>query len=86
LPDATTQFPFLWFELAIGLPVLAALTIGLWRSGRTQLLWACGGLLGMAVSYFHRFYHGNYIGLFVFLIALGMLADDPPSEPGLSRA
>ncbi|MBI3762702.1 MAG: hypothetical protein HY260_12705 [Chloroflexi bacterium] len=81
LSSPMDDFPFLWIELAVALPLAIWFGRQLLRQRRPALIWQYGGLLGLAAGYFHRYYHYNYVGTFVFLVALGMLADEPSILP-----
>ena len=77
LSNPFADFPFVWIELAVAIPLLVWLGRRLIQARQQHLIWLFGGVLSLAVVFFHRFYHGNYIGFFVFLIALGMFSDEP---------
>ncbi|MEK7312676.1 MAG: hypothetical protein AAB382_11950 [Chloroflexota bacterium] len=76
LKDPMGAFPFVWIELGVALPLVVWLGRRLIRQRRHTLIWQYGGVLALSVVYFHRFYHDNYIGLFTFLVAFGMLIDE----------
>jgi hypothetical protein len=78
--DRTVYFPFILFQAAFCLPLLAILLRKQLSSNSVRQCWLGYGLLLLTFAFFSRFFHDNYLGIVVNALALGLLSEDVLAE------
>lgn len=70
-------FPFIIPQLIVGLPILCFGLRALWRRPNLPLLLVIYGGMMMALLYFGRSFHDNYLGFFLFLLSMAFFYVPP---------
>jgi hypothetical protein len=73
--DKSDYFPFLVFQAASCLPLLAFLVRRQWRHTTVQRCWFGYALLLLSFTFFSRFFSDFYLGTIVNAVALGCLSE-----------
>ncbi len=73
--DKSDYFPFLLFQAASCVPLLAFLVRQQWRHSTLQRCWLGYGLLLLCFTFFSRFFSDFYLGTIVNALALGCLSE-----------
>lgn len=73
--DKSDYFPFILFQVALCVPLLAFLLRRQWHHSTLQRCWFGYGLLLLCFTFFSRFFSDFYLGTIVNALALGCLSE-----------
>jgi hypothetical protein len=87
VPSPTAYYPFTLWELAAALPLLAALTVRLWRAPSVREMFAMYALLLFACYFFSRFFQDSGLAYAVsaFVLAALLYPQNRPSYASVHK-
>ncbi|MFN8499945.1 MAG: glycosyltransferase family 87 protein [Anaerolineae bacterium] len=86
VPNAGVPFPSLLYQLAFGLPLLAALLWVQWRQNSIRVALAAYAIFLLVYMWFARFFFDNYLGYIIMLLAVAYFWPSEESPVGEAEA